>query len=100
MQAKNTLQFIYDRLTEIHGENPNSDYMLCLKKIIESDQETKKEGFKTITFKSGKTLDITPEHFVMICEYLEKYGHKGGVNLKTNDVPVQVVNCEEIAFIK
>ena len=31
---KNHLEWIYERLVEAHGENPNYDYMLKFKEII------------------------------------------------------------------
>lgn len=41
MTDKEHLQWIYDRLEHVHGENPKVDYMLRLKMIIDSLPEPK-----------------------------------------------------------
>lgn len=33
---KKFLMWIYERLINVHGENPNMDYMLKLKELIEA----------------------------------------------------------------
>lgn len=35
-KAKRTLEFIYQRLVNVHGENPNTDYMLNFRRMIDS----------------------------------------------------------------
>ena len=35
-QDKKHLKWVYNRLIEVHKENPNSDYMIKFKKIIEN----------------------------------------------------------------
>ena len=39
------LQWVYDRLENVHGENPNYDYMNRFKSIIENKQELFKEVY-------------------------------------------------------
>lgn len=45
---RNHLEWIYDRLMNIHGENPDLDYMLKLKSISESILYTEKEVLEII----------------------------------------------------
>jgi hypothetical protein len=40
MKKTELLQFIYDRMKNVHGENENYDYMHRLREIIESEKRT------------------------------------------------------------
>jgi hypothetical protein len=42
-EGVNHLEWIYDRLVNVHGENPNFDYMLKLKEISETEMYSREE---------------------------------------------------------
>ena len=53
IKDKEYLQFIYDRMIFMHGESPNSDYMIEFKKIINNIKESNIE--KKIRLEMEKT---------------------------------------------
>lgn len=50
------LNFIYNRMKDIHGENENFDYMLKFKEVIKmlEDQENNFKGYMTFLEKKKK----------------------------------------------
>lgn len=101
MSTKNKefLIFIYERLNKIHGENPNVDYMLSLKSIIDGNNN-KASNYKTITFKNGKTLEVTQEQANAIVKGIGNFGINQNHNIYNDDDSINIcVNCEQIAFI-
>jgi len=46
---KQHLQWIYDRLCSVHGENPNYDYMLRFKEIIDKQYDIWESDKKDLT---------------------------------------------------
>lgn len=46
MKDKEILQWVYERMINIHNENPNVDYMLRFKKVIDSIKEPRQEIYR------------------------------------------------------
>jgi hypothetical protein len=85
MKDKDILEFIYDRLLNVHGENENYDYMHRLKSILErSDNSQSTKGILV-----DKQQFICEHHADKLVEYhdcsilctkchkvIEQYGKK------------------------
>ena len=57
------LQFIYNRLTQVHNENPNLDYMVKLNHIIEYIQQ-EEQSFNDYMeyYRKSNNVDYTDKH--------------------------------------
>lgn len=57
--------------------------------------------FKTITFKNGKTLEITQEQFLDFHRFISNYETEDNkiITFKKDGNPVFMINKSEIAFI-
>jgi hypothetical protein len=89
------LSWLFDRLVEVHNENPNYDYMIRLRKIID---EVEKEETKDLLTRQDK-IDFITKTQTAIMEAIFK-GHKSAVDDKfQKDRELMIKYRKELGFI-